>query len=172
MDQGITWYTWLEQGREVNASSEVLTALADALQLDTPERQYLFLLADRPPPDLRDSGPETVDGALKRLLESFTLQARTSLAMFRAATVGYAVAEDFHRLIARIMAQSPEFRAWWPRQEVSTGPGLKRIRHPQQGLMAFESSSFAVNDRRDLKLVVYTPLAEHETASKLRTLLG
>src|SRR6266542_6076359 len=35
---GVTWYTWLEQGRDVRPSSEVLGALADALRLDRAER--------------------------------------------------------------------------------------------------------------------------------------
>ena len=33
-DVGATWYTWLEQGRDVRPSSELLSALSDALRLD------------------------------------------------------------------------------------------------------------------------------------------
>ncbi|MEU7477902.1 helix-turn-helix transcriptional regulator [Lentzea sp. NPDC042327] len=40
-----TWYTYLEQGRDVRASGQVLTALAAALGLDRPEEDHLFLLA-------------------------------------------------------------------------------------------------------------------------------
>jgi transcriptional regulator with XRE-family HTH domain len=40
-----TWYTWLEQGREINPSAEVLEQLADALQLTTSERAHLVTLA-------------------------------------------------------------------------------------------------------------------------------
>lgn len=39
-----TWYTFLEQGRDVRASHQVLTAVADALQLDEPERAHLFAI--------------------------------------------------------------------------------------------------------------------------------
>lgn len=42
-----TWYTWLEQGREVNVSAEVLARLAQALQLTRSERAYLFEMAGR-----------------------------------------------------------------------------------------------------------------------------
>ena len=35
----VTWYTWLEQGRPINASVDVLDALARALRLDDAERQ-------------------------------------------------------------------------------------------------------------------------------------
>lgn len=43
---GVTWYTWLEQGREINASEQVLEAIARALHLDDDERRHLFTLAD------------------------------------------------------------------------------------------------------------------------------
>lgn len=42
-----TWYTWAEQGREVNLSAEVLDRLAERLRLTRSERAYLFEMADR-----------------------------------------------------------------------------------------------------------------------------
>ena len=42
---GLTWYAWLEQGRQARPSASVLTAIADALQLDAHEREHLFTLA-------------------------------------------------------------------------------------------------------------------------------
>ncbi|MBU4216010.1 MAG: helix-turn-helix transcriptional regulator [Actinobacteria bacterium] len=42
---GVTWYTWLEQGRPVNASEQVLSAIARALLLDELETAHLFVLA-------------------------------------------------------------------------------------------------------------------------------
>ena len=71
---GTTWYTWLEQGRDVRASAEVLNALAEALRLDRAERQHLFVLADSPSPELRATGPEHVPEALVRMLNSMTDQ--------------------------------------------------------------------------------------------------
>ncbi len=49
---GVTWLTWLEQGREVNASATVCARLAAALQLNAAERASLFELANRRDPDL------------------------------------------------------------------------------------------------------------------------
>ena len=43
---GVTWYTWLEQGRPINASAQVLGAVAQTLRLDQAERQHLYRLAD------------------------------------------------------------------------------------------------------------------------------
>ena len=44
----MTWYTWLEQGRQINASTQVLGAVARTLRLDPAEREHLFRLADVP----------------------------------------------------------------------------------------------------------------------------
>lgn len=42
---GVTWYTWLEQGRDINASAQVLEAVARTLRMDHQERLHLFRLA-------------------------------------------------------------------------------------------------------------------------------
>ncbi len=48
----VTWCAWLEQGREVQASPEVLDRLAVALSLSLAERAYLFELAGRLDPEM------------------------------------------------------------------------------------------------------------------------
>ena len=40
-----TWYSWVEQGRDISLSAGALARLASALQLTAPERSYLFELA-------------------------------------------------------------------------------------------------------------------------------
>lgn len=42
---GVTWYTWLEQGRDIRPSPAVLDAIAGALRLDLEEREHLWVLA-------------------------------------------------------------------------------------------------------------------------------
>ncbi|MFJ3215162.1 helix-turn-helix transcriptional regulator [Kitasatospora sp. NPDC086801] len=42
---GVTWYTWLEQGRDIQVSTQVLDAVSRALLLDPSERAHLFTLA-------------------------------------------------------------------------------------------------------------------------------
>jgi transcriptional regulator with XRE-family HTH domain len=64
-----TWYTHLEQGRNIRVSAAVLESLVRALRLDGQERTHLFLLAHgNPPPDLA-SPVETLDLRLTRLLK-------------------------------------------------------------------------------------------------------
>jgi transcriptional regulator with XRE-family HTH domain len=47
---GVTWYTWLEQGRDIKASDQVLDAIAGTLRLDPHERAHMFTLAGSPQP--------------------------------------------------------------------------------------------------------------------------
>lgn len=47
---GLTWYTWLEQGRHIGVSATFLDNLARVLKLDAAERRHLFLLAHERPP--------------------------------------------------------------------------------------------------------------------------
>jgi transcriptional regulator with XRE-family HTH domain len=225
---GTTWYTWLEQGRDVRPSSEVLSALGDALRLDAAERVHLFVLAGRAPPSPRPVSPERVEAPLRHTLASLTIQpayvmgrrwdvlawnpaaeaifgdygalqgdarnvmhllftdldhrrmlvdwedlARMALGRFRAESAKYIGDPDFERLIARLNALSPQFRAWWPARDVIRQlSGVKAIRHASAGAMTFEHMSFSIDDGSDMKLIVYTPLAENDTAAKMTALLN
>jgi transcriptional regulator with XRE-family HTH domain len=46
---GVTWYTWLEQGRQINVSTQVLDAVARTLRLDRAGRWHLYRLAEAMP---------------------------------------------------------------------------------------------------------------------------
>ena len=65
---GVTWYTWLEQGRPINVSSQVLENLADALRLNADERVHLFLLAGRTLPASGKPGQAIVTAEQRELL--------------------------------------------------------------------------------------------------------
>ena len=101
---GTTWYTWLEQGRDVRPSAEVLSALADALRLDAAERRHIYLLNDRAPPEeARAAGPEHIDAPLRQMLESLERQPAyilgrrwDVLSWNRAATIVFG---DYSKLI-------------------------------------------------------------------------
>lgn len=64
-----TWYTWLEQGRDVSASASALSGLARTLELTPAERAYLFELAGKRDPNLPaplDDGGMDVAASLGR----------------------------------------------------------------------------------------------------------
>jgi transcriptional regulator with XRE-family HTH domain len=68
---GVSWYKWLEQGRDINPSPEVLDALARALRLDAAERKTLFALARTELPladDLAGTDPARLDGDIGQLV--------------------------------------------------------------------------------------------------------
>jgi transcription regulator MmyB-like protein/helix-turn-helix protein len=50
---GVTWYTWLEQARDIQVSGQVADAIARALMLDQNERRHLFVLAGTADPHPR-----------------------------------------------------------------------------------------------------------------------
>jgi transcriptional regulator with XRE-family HTH domain len=67
---GLTWYTWLEQGRDIRVSSEVLNRIATALRLESAERIHLFRLAGHEPP-ARESAAEVLSPRLRRVLDAW-----------------------------------------------------------------------------------------------------
>lgn len=67
---GVSWYTLLEQGRDIHPSSAVLQSIADALQLTPDERRHLFLLADQHPLIDTTTYDEEVSPALRRVLDA------------------------------------------------------------------------------------------------------
>ncbi|WWQ68980.1 helix-turn-helix transcriptional regulator [Streptomyces sp. Q6] len=67
---GVTWYTWLEQGRPINASPQVLDAVARTLRLDPPEREHLYQLAEVPYEPARVAGGETVGPDIQGIIDA------------------------------------------------------------------------------------------------------
>ncbi|WP_369144144.1 helix-turn-helix domain-containing protein [Streptomyces sp. R44] len=65
---GVTWYTWLEQARDIQVSPQVLDALAGALLLDPTERTHLFALAGATDPH-PEATCSAVTPTLRRLLD-------------------------------------------------------------------------------------------------------
>lgn len=65
---GVTWYTWLEQARDIQVSVQVLDALARTLLLDPSERSHLFQLAGAVDPTPATACP-SVTPAMRAVLE-------------------------------------------------------------------------------------------------------
>ena len=67
---GTTWYTWLEQGRDVRASMEVFEAIAKAMRLTPAERAHLILLGRGEEVPACKPPAERVSPTLRRLVEN------------------------------------------------------------------------------------------------------
>lgn len=74
-DVGVTWYTWLEQGREVKPSATVILAIANALQCSPLEMRHMFVLAGLTPPEpAQFSVCEGISPGTQRMLDSLMPQ--------------------------------------------------------------------------------------------------
>ncbi len=218
---GVTWYTWLEQGRPIHASVQVLDAVARTLRLDQAEIEHLYRLADLPVVPA-EALVVAVSPVLQEILDSLEpmpamlLNARYDLlasnraqkdlfyqwhavpcehrnvlwccftepdvrrrfvnfdeegprmvATLRASFAQHLNEPVWTRFIQRLSAASPEFAQLWTRHEVaSPGSRTKHLLHPQAGLLRLRSTSLAVADMPEARIVVYTP-ADDETRRRL-----
>ena len=75
-------------------------------------------------------------------------------------------------LVDELSRTSAEFDTLWRDNEVvAGGEGLKRIRHPEAGLLELEFSAFAVDGRPELAMVVYNPASQAD-ADRISALLA
>ena len=70
---GVSWYQWLEQGRDITVSSQVLDSVGRVLRLSEPELAHLYSLAGLTPPPLRTGPPGGQDCclALRRMIDAW-----------------------------------------------------------------------------------------------------
>ncbi|PSK91746.1 helix-turn-helix protein [Murinocardiopsis flavida] len=68
---GVSWYTWLEQGRDINVSVEVLDAISGTLRLSDAERAHMYVLAGLNPPRSGAVRDATVTPELRHLLDAW-----------------------------------------------------------------------------------------------------
>ncbi|MER5894345.1 helix-turn-helix transcriptional regulator [Streptomyces sp. NPDC001876] len=103
---GVTWYTWLEQARDIHVSPQVLDALARALLLDPSERSHLFALAGAvdPAPGSRCAGVTPSLEALLTRLEPYPACIQNS----RYDILAYN--RTYGRLLCDLDAVAPEDR--------------------------------------------------------------
>ena len=90
--------------------------------------------------------------------EDWLAVARFVVGAFRADVARAGATTEITHLVDELSRASPEFdRLWRDNNVVAHGEGLKRIRHPELGLLELEFSAFAVDGRPELGMVVYNP---------------
>ncbi|MBW6530322.1 helix-turn-helix transcriptional regulator [Sphingomonas sp. RRHST34] len=110
---------------------------------------------------------------VRRRNEDWERIARFVVGAFRAdvARAGASASAEVTKLVGELCGISPEFAALWQDNDViAHGEGVKRIYHPDAGPLAMEFSSFAVEGRPELVMIIYNP-ASPEDAERLRVLL-
>jgi transcriptional regulator with XRE-family HTH domain len=99
--------------------------------------------------------------------------ARFVVGAFRAdvARAGASTSIEVTKLVMELSRLSPEFEALWQDNDVvAHHEGVKRIHHPDAGLLAMEFSSFAIEGRPELGMIIYNPATPDDT-ERLRMLL-
>ena len=71
----VTWYTWLEQGRDIQVSADVLERISTTLRMTPDEREYLFALVQRRPAPPTATRTESVSPALVRMIDALAVPA-------------------------------------------------------------------------------------------------
>lgn len=97
--------------------------------------------------------------------------ARFVVATFRADATRIGATDEVEALVGELSRASPDFVRLWKENEVGAhGEGTKTLRHPTEGLLAFEYSAFAVDGRPDLAMVVYNPATDADAEIVTRLL--
>jgi hypothetical protein len=209
---GVTWYTWLEQGREIHASEQVLEAIGRVLMLDPHERAHLFTLAGAPLPTLQTECqglPTEVPALLEKLhpypasvtngrfdllaynraytailgdLDALPFDQRNTLwliftspalrdtmldwevsvrrmvGQYRANMADHVAEPAWKCLVHRLQDQSPEFARLWLDHEVRAPENaVKRMYHPELGLLQLRYTNLWLAPRMTVRMVTYTP---------------
>lgn len=98
--------------------------------------------------------------------------ARFVVAAFRADAARAGAVSHVAEFVDEMCRLSPEFARLWADNDVrSYGEGVKHLRHPVLGPIAFEYSAFSVDGRPDLGMVVYNP-ATPADAQRIRAVLA
>jgi transcriptional regulator with XRE-family HTH domain len=99
----VTWYTWLEQGRDISPSRQVLDAVARTLRLSPAEHAYVLSLVGYSAPAVEpDTTPAPAPGHVQRLLDALV------------GSPAFAIAPDWH-----ISAWNAAYAALYPNIEVA-----------------------------------------------------
>lgn len=67
---GASWYQWLEQGRDISVSPQVLDSVARVLRLSNAERRHLYVLAGLNPPAAEPAADHGCEG-MRRLIDAW-----------------------------------------------------------------------------------------------------
>lgn len=150
----------------------VATATWDIIGWNRAARLALTDYAALPPEGRNILRRMFLDPATRAMQSDWEAVARFLVATFRAETAR--VGEDARAaaLVAELLGESAEFRRMWQDNDVrTTGEGAKTIRHPRVGEITFEFSSFAIDGRPDLRLMIYNPATDAD-AARMRRLCG
>ncbi|MRS15927.1 helix-turn-helix domain-containing protein [Enterobacteriaceae bacterium RIT691] len=108
------------------------------------------------------------DEDARQMQENWEGVAKLIVNAFRADAARVGPSDEIDRLVAELSQLSPAFRAFWQSNDVAGhGEGVKRLYHPQIGAITLEFSTFSVEGRPELTMMVFNPEAG-ESADKVQ----
>lgn len=100
---------------------------------------------------------------MKKRLPDWHKVTRGMVANFRADVARTGASEHVRALVEELCEMSDTFRQLWQSQEVSQhGEGVKQLWLPDEGVLELEYSTFAVEGKPGLSLVVFNPRQQHD----------
>lgn len=120
---GLTWYTWFEQGRDIQVSEKFLLSVAHALKLDDAECCHLFLLAHKRPPPPEAHHWSTVTPLIQQMMDdlatrpAYVLNLRWDVIAWNAAAdalFAFSARQREVRNILRMVFADPDMRRRLP----------------------------------------------------------
>jgi transcriptional regulator with XRE-family HTH domain len=145
----VSWYTRLEQGKDVQLSPKALARVAEALQLSAAQREYVFTLARGDMLGVEPSLTQTISVTLQDVLDAqgdnpaYLIDARLNLLAWNQAAVGvFGFADD----LAEAPAEERNL-LWLIFTDDARGWLVDRERHARLLLAQFrDASRHVVND--------------------------
>jgi transcriptional regulator with XRE-family HTH domain len=149
----------------------VKTALWDVLAWNRAAMAVLANFVELPPEQRNILRRIFRDPAVKAAQGDWDSVARYAVAAFRADAARAGASREIEALVDELSQASPEFAALWRDNQVSSyGEGTKHLRHPTAGVIALEYSTFAVDGRPDLSMLIFNP-ATSADVERIRSLL-
>jgi len=113
------------------------------------------------------------DEEMKKRLPDWHKVTRGMVANFRADVARTGASEHVRVLVEELSAISETFRQLWQSQEVSQhGEGIKQLWLPDEGVLELEYSTFAVEGKPGLSMVVFNPRQQRDRDCVARLLLA
>lgn len=133
---GLTWYTWFEQGRDIQVSEAFLLNVARALELNDAECRHLFMLAHKRPLPPEAHQPRAVSERIRQMLEelprpAYVLNLRWDVIAWNEradALWGFGAREPEARNLLRLVFLEPELRHRLPSWDESADGLVAQLR--------------------------------------------
>ena len=147
----------------ITSPAMIRTVMWDVVAWNRAASVVLTDYATLPPRDRNVLRRMFLDTSTRAAQVDWESVARYVVAVFRADAARAGASTEMQALADELCQASPEFRAMWRDNDVRhSGEGVKRLKHPEIGEIAMEYSSFAVDGRPDLSMMVYNPVSAED----------